>query len=204
MHQCDYSAGNGGSRPDVYRIVKRQLCVVALITSAVLAAGYNEYASAKQKIDSIEGGQLRPGARVTLSYPELVAWTAHEAPDGVRNPQIRVNTPGVVTGSALVDFNKVRRAQGQEPGWLMSKLLDGERPVSVTARVRSSGGTATVDVQRVEVGGLVIDGATLDFLIQNVLLPMYPSAVVGRPFELGDRIERLDVQPSGVIVAIGK
>ena len=40
-------------------------------------------------------------------------------------------------GTAMVDFGKVRRAQGYHPGWLMSKLLDGERPVSVTARIDS-------------------------------------------------------------------
>jgi hypothetical protein len=86
----------------------------------------------------------------------------------------------------------------------MAKLLDGERPVSVTARVHSGGGKATVDVERVEISGMVIDGRMLDFLIQNFLLAMYPTAVVGRPFELGHRIDRLDIQPGGVGVVIGK
>jgi hypothetical protein len=86
----------------------------------------------------------------------------------------------------------------------MSKLLEGERPVSVTARIRSAGGTATVDVERVEISGIVIDGRTLDFLIENILLPLYPNAVVGRPFELGHRIERLDVEPRAVGVVIGR
>src|SRR5262249_24347409 len=144
--------------------------------AAILWASSVDFTSAQRKIDSIEAGRLQPGARVTLTYPELNAWTVQKVPDGVRNPQIRVNTPGVVTGSALVDFAKVQKSQGQEPGWLMSKLLGGERPVSVTARIRSGGGSATVDVQRVEIGGLAIDGSTLDFLIQNVLLPMYPNA----------------------------
>jgi hypothetical protein len=84
----------------------------------------------------------------------------------------------------------------------MSKLLDGERPVSVTARVRSSAGRATVDIQRVEISGLAIDGGTLDFLIQNFLIPMYPEAVIGKPFELGHGIDRLDVSPSAVAVLL--
>ncbi len=167
-------------------------------------AAYTEYSSAQQKIDSIESGSLRAGSRVHLTYPELAAWVAHEAPAGVRNPQIRAAIPGVATGTALVDLGKLRRSQGDEPGWLMAKLLDGERPVSVTARIRSAGGRATVDVQRVEISGLVIDGSTLDFLIRNVLLPIYPNAAIGRPFELGDRIERFDIRPSGVAVVIGK
>jgi hypothetical protein len=86
----------------------------------------------------------------------------------------------------------------------MSRLLDGERPVSVTARIRSGGGKATVDVQSVEISGLTIDGKTLDFLIQNFLLAMYPDAVVGKPFDLRHRIDRLEIQPGSVGVVIGK
>ena len=112
--------------------------------------------------------------------------------------------PGVAVGTALIDFGKVRRAQGYHPGWLMSKLLDGERPVSVTVRIDSGGGKATVKVQRVEISGLEIDGSTLDFLIQNFLIAMYPDAAVDRPFEMGHRIEKLDIQPAAVGVFIGK
>jgi hypothetical protein len=54
------------------------------------------------------------------------------------------------------------------------------------------------------ISGLEIDGKTLDFLIRNFLLEMYPDAAVGRQFELGHRIDRLDVQPAAVGVVIGK
>jgi len=33
----------------------------------------------------------------------------------------------------------------------------------------------------------------LDYLIQNYLLPYYPDAKIGQPFELNHRIERVDV-----------
>lgn len=183
---------------------RRVVWAVPLLLTAALGAAYSEYLSAKRKFDLIEGGRLRPGSRVELSARELESYAAAEAPAGVRNPRIQLVAPGVATGNALVDFGKLRRAQGYEPGWLMSKLLDGERPVSVTAKIRSSAGHATVDVERVQVANIALDGATLDFLIQNFLLPMYPEAAVGRPFELGDRIERLDVEPGGVGVVIGR
>jgi hypothetical protein len=61
-----------------------------------------------------------------------------------------------------------------------------------------------VDLQRVEISGVAADGRTLDFLIQNIFLPLYPNAVLGRPFELGHRIERLDVGPAAVAVVIGR
>ena len=139
-----------------------------------------------------------------LTPRELNAYAEHNLPQGVRNPQVQVIAPEIATGSAMVDFGKLQRSLGYKPGWLLSKLLDGERPVSVTARIRSSGGQATVEVQRVQVSGLQIDGATLDFLIRNVLLPVYPAAVLDRPFDLGHHIRALDVQPRAVGVLIGR
>ena len=184
--------------------MSRRLWAISVLLAAASLAGasYNDYASAKQKVDSIEAGRLRSGARVTLTFPELNAWVAREAPAGVRNPQLRVASRDLATGAALIDFGKLERSAGRQPGWLMSKLLDGERPVSVTVRIRSSAGRATVDIQRVEISGIAIDGRTLDFLIQNFLIPMYPDAVIGRPFELGHRIDRLDVSPSNVGVLL--
>src|SRR5262249_31175933 len=130
-------------------IVMRRKWMVSLLLVAS-APALDNYTAASEKFRLIESDRLRPGSRVTLTYPELDAWVAHEAPNGVRNPHLQAMPNGSVQGSAMVDFAKVRTAQGQEPGWLLRRLLEGERPVSVTARVRSSAGTATVDVERVE------------------------------------------------------
>jgi hypothetical protein len=183
--------------------VKLRILLAAALPAALALAAVSDYDSAKRKIDSIDGNRLRAGSRVDLTPRELNAYAEHELPAGVRNPQLQVTAPEIATGSALVDFGKLQRSLGYQPGWLLSKLLDGERPVSVTARIRSSGGHATVEVQSVQISGLRIDGATLDFLIRNVLVPLYPDAVVDQPFELGHRIEKLDVQPRGVGVVIG-
>jgi hypothetical protein len=180
---------------------------IPVLVAASLGAAYNNYQSAQEKFDRIESDRLRAGSRVELTATELTAYVEHTAPtvtDGVRSPNLQILGPGEAKGTALIDFAKVQRSQGHPPGWLMSKLLEGERPVSVTARIRSSGGTATVDVERVEISGIVIDGRTLDFLIDNILLPLYPNAVVGRPFELGHHIERLDVQARAVGIVIGR
>jgi hypothetical protein len=199
------NCGNWDRFRHVYKHVKRQLwAITLLIVGGSVAAVANEYFSAKQKVDSIESDRLRPGTHVTLSYPELTAWVEKEAPRGVRNPRLRATERDLATGTALIDFAQLERSQGRQPGWLMSKLLEGERPVAVTARIRSSAGRATVDLQRVEISGIAIDGRTLDFLIQNFLLAMYPSAVIGKPFELGHRIERLDIAPAAVGVVIGR
>jgi hypothetical protein len=182
----------------------RVLPAIPFLFLGALAAVSGDYVSAKQKFDLIESEQLKPGSRVELSARELSAYAEQEAPPGVRNPKVQLVSPEVATGTALIDFGKLERGQGHQPGWLMSKLLDGERSVSVTARIRSSGGRARVDVQRVEIAGIEMDGPTLDFLIRNFLLVLYPDAAVSRPFELSHRIERLDVQPKGVGVIIAR
>jgi hypothetical protein len=182
----------------------RVFWAIALLCLAAFGADSSAYLSARQKFDLVESGRLRAGSRVELSVSELNAYAERKVPEGVRNPRIQLAPPNVATATAMVDFGKVRRAQGYQTGWLMSKLLDGDRPVSVTARIRSARGQATVDLQRVEISGVAIDGPTLDFLIQNVLLPLYPDAVVGRPFEMGHHIEKLSVEPAAVAVLIGR
>jgi hypothetical protein len=178
-----------------------------LVGLVVLGASPDAYQSVQQKFQAIEEGRLKPGSHVNLTVGELNAYVEHEIPmvtGGVRQPQLKVLRPEVAEAKALINFAEVRRSQGNPPGWLMSQLLDGERPVTVTARIRSAAGRATVDVLSVEISGVTLDGRTLDFLIQHFLLPLYPNAAVGRPFELGDRIEKLDVQPGGVGVLIGR
>ena len=190
-------------------VVLRFLRIVpaVLAVSLGLTAAYSDYSSVKEKLSRIESDRLPAGSRVDLSAPELNAYVEREVAgvtDGVRNPKLELLGPEMARGTAQVDFAKVRRSQGHPPGWLMSKLLEGERPVTVTARIRSGGGSATVTVQRVEISGLAIDGKTLDFLVQNCLLPLYPNATVNRPFSLGHRIQKLDIQASGVKVLIGR
>jgi len=184
--------------------VKR--CLLVLIP-LLLFSSPADYNSAQRKFDLIESNRLAAGTRVDITAAELNAWVAHEiprvVPQGVRDPRLELGQQNA-TGTALVDFGKLERARGYEPGWIMSKLLDGERPVTVKTRIRSGGGQATVDVDRVEISGIAIDGQALDFRIRNFLLPKYPNAAVGRPFELGNRIDRLDVRPASVGVLIGR
>jgi hypothetical protein len=178
---------------------------LVLLLSPLLAVPTADYASAKRKFELIESEKLKPGSRVNLTARELNAYVENDipqyAPQGVREPKVELGD-GVATGSAFIDFVKLRQAAGKPPGWLMAKLLAGEHPVRVTARIQSGGGKATVDPQRVEISGMVIDGKMLDYLIANYLIPQFPDAKVGRPFDLAHRIDRLDVKPSAVGVVI--
>jgi hypothetical protein len=177
-----------------------------LVTVALAACAFappEDFSTAKSKLESIYSDQLHPGT-VVLTSRELNDYIAHEAPPGVRNTRLVISRPGVATGSALVDFGKVERAQGHPPGWLMSKILDGERPVSLTARIASSKGRATIQVESVQVSGVTVDGTILGFLIENLLLPKCPNLVINRPFDLGHHIDHVNVQPAAIDVVIGR
>jgi hypothetical protein len=186
---------------------RRLFAALSLLTVPLLPSASPEYQAMVHKISLIEHDRLQPGARVVLTAAELNAYARQEiaevAPEGVRDPRLELG-PGVATATALIDFGKLRRAEGKPPGRIMSFLIDGERPVTITARIQSSGGSATVEVQQVEVSGIIIEGRLLEFLIHNYLMQAYPNAKVGEPFELGHRIDRLDVQPAAVGILIGK
>lgn len=187
--------------------MRRILLVLPLLFLPLLYSSYSDYVSAKRKFSLIEAEKVRPGSKVSLSPRELNAYVEEEvkkvAPEGIRNPKVELGT-GSASGTALIDFVKVRRAQGKSPGWLMSRLLQGEKPVRVNVRIESGSGRAKVEPESVEISGMTIEGKMLDFLIHNYLRSYFPDAKVGEYFELGHRIERLDVKPGGVGVVIGR
>src|SRR5437660_6659109 len=140
--------------------------------------------SAQRKLDIIESGKAKPGAVFIFTVSELNAWARYKVPlvvpEGVRSPRLELGN-GTATAYALVNFLKVRHGQGLETNWLISKLVDGEKPVKVNVRIQSAHGRATVYLQRVEISGLAISGSTLDFFIDNFFKPLYPESKINEP-----------------------
>lgn len=174
----------------------------------VLPAATSTADIAHQKFARIERGDLRAGSRVDLSAAELNAWAADEArlyaPGGARNIKLEL-TAGGATGSALIDFLKLRQAAtGEAPGWIMKNLFAGERQVMVKVRFASRNRRARVDVDRVEVSGVPIEGSALDFLIQTWLRPTFPDVKINQWFNLGFHMDRFTVEPGGASVFIGR
>lgn len=172
------------------------------LASAAALAADPLFDSAQRKLDSITEDKAKPGSIVTFSPAEANAWARGTlpslVPQGIRNLRLEFAAE-VVTGTALVDFQKVRNAQG-----FMARMLEGERPVRAIARVVSGKGKATVNLTRVEISQAAASGTLLEFLIQNFVRPVYPAAKINEPIELGNRIERIDVRPTGVYVFIKK
>jgi hypothetical protein len=151
-----------------------------------------------RKLDLIESGKAKPGSVFRFTSAELNAWVQVKAPtivhDGFRRPRLVLGN-GEASASALIDFLKVRDANGIATNWLVAKLIQGEKLVTARASIQSAHGQATVHLLRVEIGGLAVTGAPLDFLVQNFLLPFYPDAKIDEPFELAGNVDRIEVTP---------
>jgi len=179
----------------------KPLAVIFALLSIGGFAGVSrtDYLSAKRKFQAIDKQPPKPGTRVSLTAAELNAYVQTElptvAPPGIRNPEVELQGDNIATGRAIIDFLKLRSAQGKSTSWMIRKLLEGEREVAVTTSVRSGGGQATVDLQKVEISGIAIQGAALDFIISNYLIPNYPDAKIGRPFALHKHVDRIEVKP---------
>jgi len=160
-----------------------------------------------RKIDAIESGKSKPGTVYIFTVAELNAWARAKiptiVPQGFRQPKLELGSNSAV-GYALIDFLKLRQGAGIETNWLLGKLIQGEKPVKVNAQIKSANGRATVHLSRVEIGGLAVSGATLDFLIKTFFMPLYPNAKIDEPFELEYGMDRIEATPAEARVYIKK
>lgn len=184
-----------------------RLLTFAMLCAPVLTAGDAYCRTALAKLHALEVGQVKRGGVVTFSVQEINSWAYYMipgiVPEGIRNEKV---TLGYDTGTAyaLMDLMKMRQAQGKPTNWLISRMIEGERPVTITIHVQSGGGQCIVDLTRVEISGAVASGSVLDFLVKTFFLPLYPTAKIGQRFEIGYNIDRIDLRPAGVRVTMKK
>jgi len=177
----------------------KRLCAIFIAALIAGAATDPQIERMDRKLDLIESGRVKPGSVISFPIAELNAWSRAKAaevvPEGLRQPRLELGN-GSATAYALIDFLKLRHAAGVETNWLVAKLIQGEKPVKVAATIQSANGRATVHLTRVEIGGLAVSGAPLDFLIQNFFMPLYPDAKIDKPFKLASSVERIETNPA--------
>jgi hypothetical protein len=151
-----------------------------------------------QRMEMIEKGRVDPGARVQFAEPELNTYLSQKVkqvvPQGLRNPRVQLGE-GRATAHALVDFVRMKHARGEQMGWLMRKMLEGEHELTVIGRLESAAGRGRVDIEEVEIGGTSFRGRTLDLLVRTFVAPLYPQAKPGQSFELGYDMDRIELKP---------
>jgi hypothetical protein len=184
----------------------RPLLLLALAAVLPLRAADPAFARAESKLDHIESGRARPGSVIVFTPAEMNAWARGRVPQmyqGIRDPSVQLGA-GTATGSAFVDLLKMRQGEGLVTNSLIAKLIAGERPLKVSIQLESGRGRATARLTRLEISGVVVTGAPLDFLVNEFFLHLFPDAKVNQPFDLHDNIERIELRPDGVRVTIKK
>jgi len=169
-------------------------------------SGTDPQKSTELKMKSIEMNRWPPSRAISFSDSELLALgmaqISRDAPGAVSRPALKLNTRGGVA-SAVVDFDRLQKLSRSGSGastWLMSKLLTGQHDVSVAVEITSAKGLMTVHPTGVNIGGATATGATLDFLIDHVVLSYYPQAVINRPFPLSNNVDRVTLTSTGATV----
>jgi hypothetical protein len=191
--------------------LRAAVVVTAVVAGAAFSLGGASIADSKstyKKLDAIEAGRVPRGSRVSFSRPEIDGWLQDSAkyhvPRGLTGLRLDM-TESRATAYANIDFLKVQQATtGGDPGWLVKNLFAGERPVVVTARFSSANGRARVDVERVEISGVPIEGRALDFVIANYVRPTFPDVKANEWFDLHYGVERFTLGSPGVTVFMSR
>ena len=158
------------------------------------------------KLNLIDSGRARRGSVIVFTPAEMNVWARSRVPQmyqGIRDPGIVLGM-GTATGSATIDFLKMRQGEGVATNPLIAKLIEGERPLKVSVQLESAAGRAAAKLTRLEISGIAVTGAPLDFLVNQFFLKMFPDAKVNQPFDLRDNIDRIELRPDGVRVTIKK
>ena len=184
-----------------------RLLALAFLCVPMLAASDAYFRTAQAKLDSIDQGRAKRGSVIFFSVQEINAWALHKVPEivpeGIRNQRVTFGNDAGTT-YALMDFLKMRHAQGKATNWMMARMIEGEHPVTISLHVQSAGGLCLVNLTRVDISGAVASGAVLDFLVKTFFISLYPEAKIGEKFELGFNIERIDLRPAGIRVSMKK
>jgi hypothetical protein len=180
---------------------------VKLLIALLLLLATDDFSSIQRKMDDIVKEHTKPGDRIHLSLREMNAYLYAQAqaiaPKAVHNTKVEL-AEGSGTASAMVNFLELNKARGAQSNWLMEKMLDGERFVKVSVHIQSEHGKGRVNVDRVEIGGAAISGAPLDYLIQNYVVPQFPTAKVDQWFTMDHHMDHFEIHQSGATVVIGK
>jgi hypothetical protein len=136
------------------------------------------YSSAEQKFNRIQsdanGGKTQT---TTFTADEISAYVNEGGvtlPNGVENVKFSGKS-GTVTGVTRVDFDKITAGKSSMNPLML--LFSGQHDVTVTADAQGQGGHATVNVQTVEIDGVTVPRAALEFFVSKYLQPKYGNTV---------------------------
>ena len=151
-----------------------------------------ELASIDRKIAHLEanGRAAHPSATPTvLTEAEINAYLASdevEMPAGVQSVRLS-GTSGTVSGTARIDFDKVRAGTSSSNPLL--SIFSGIHEVGVETHAYGKGGQGYVHVDSVSLDGIEVPHFVLELFVEKYLTPRYPQIGMDSRFTLPDRID---------------
>jgi len=183
------------------------LCTTILLlgssASPARTSRSSDVASAEQKLRHIEanGQAARPDQTPTIfSELEINSYLASDnviLPEGVQSVKL-VGEPGIITGTARVDFDRIREGTGSSNPLL--SIFSGVHDVVVVAHAYGAGRQGYVHVDSVSLDGVEIPRFVLQLFVEKYLQPKYPELGLDSRFSLPDRLDTATVGPHKLTV----
>ena len=177
------------------------IALLLLSPAGASAGGASKPGSAKPLPDatSMEQKLRHLEANARLAHPDQNPTTFAETeansylasdkvklPVGVQSLKLQ-GAPGIITGTAQVDFDRVR--EGTHSSNPLLSIFSGVHEVVVVADARGAGGQGYVHVDSVSLDGVEIPQFVLELFVEKFLQPKYPQIGLDSQFPLPDRID---------------
>jgi hypothetical protein len=176
------------------------LIALLFLSSTSAIGGSSRPASAKPSDAAVMEQKLRhleDNARLAHPDQAPATFTEQEAnsylasdkvklPAGVQSVKLE-GAPGVITGEAQVDFDRIR--EGTHSSNPLLSIFSGVHDVVVIAHAHGAGGQGYVHVDAVSLDGVEIPEFVLELFVDKFLQPKYPQIGLDSQFALPDRID---------------
>ncbi len=169
---------------------------VMLAVSPAIAQDPEVIASMERKLDHLEANRAlaQPDTTPTdLTELEINSYFSAgkvDLPAGVRSVAFH-GEPGVITGTASIDFDQVRAGRSSMNPLL--SVFSGIHKIVVVAHAQGGGREAIVHVDTVELDGVEIPRFVLDSFVDKFLRPKYPKIGLDSRFSLPKKIDTATV-----------
>jgi hypothetical protein len=160
-------------------------------------------AAAKFRIIREAHDSGRPFGSVRITEHEANSYLHYEyssdLPAGVSQARVAFQ-PGRVSGSSLVDFDKLKEGLRTPPHPIADFLLRGEHTIAVEGIAWGANGIGEFRLERVMLDSVPLPQPLVEFLIEHFLRPRYPNAAIDRPFRLPFSIDGVRFEAAAVVL----
>jgi len=158
------------------------------------------------RINANGQAKRRVALRTAMSEAEVNSYLAYalaqELPVGVTDPYVTIEGDGRVSGQAIVDLNQVK-AERSSGGWLDPfAYLSGKAPVTAIGALRTSRGTARLELESTTVSGVPVPVFLLQALVSHYTrTPENPDGIsLDDTFKLPANIREIEVGKGEAVI----